>query len=176
MSLLEIDWKGIPTDHIMRFNGDIKDCAEFPKNLSTQEKTQYYRYHILLNTSQFPVDLILYITSFIANLYCIGDLIDCQDPVHKWCTCRIVDIVENKKIRIHYEGWSAKWDEWLPLDSDRLAPIGTYTKGYVTAPRAPVRKIKLKEETGDKTETRQEEPSEQKKSWLKSLKSRFTKE
>ena len=136
MSLLEIDWKGIPTDRIMRFNDDIKNCIEFPKYMSIQEKTQYYRYHILSNTSQLPMDLILYITSFVANLYCIGDLIDCQDKFRKWCTSMIVDIVANEKIRVHYEGWNAKWDEWLPLDSERLAPIGTHTQGQLTIPKS----------------------------------------
>ena len=142
MSLLDIDWVGIPMEPIMRFNDDIKNCMEFPMYTSTQEKTQYYRYHILSNTSQFPVDLIQYITSFIANLYCIGDIIDCQDTVRKWCIGMIVDIVENEKIRIHYEGWHSKWDEWLPLDSDRLAPVGTYTKGRMTNPRPPERRPK----------------------------------
>jgi len=31
------------------------------------------------------------------------------------------------KAFIHYNGWDARWDEWLPLNSQRIAPFRTFT-------------------------------------------------
>jgi hypothetical protein len=28
---------------------------------------------------------------------------------------------------IHYNGWGARWDEWVPTSSTRLAPFRTHT-------------------------------------------------
>ena len=28
---------------------------------------------------------------------------------------------------IHYNGWPTRWDEWIPVDSPRLAPFRTRT-------------------------------------------------
>lgn len=41
------------------------------------------------------------------------------DTCNKWLP---VDILEKKdnKVRIHYQRWDSKWDEWLPLDSPRI--------------------------------------------------------
>jgi hypothetical protein len=30
-------------------------------------------------------------------------------------------------ILVHYEGWSRKYDEYMLLNSPKLAPLGTYT-------------------------------------------------
>jgi len=35
---------------------------------------------------------------------------------------------KGRKIYIHYDGFDNKWDEWIELDSERLAPIGWYTE------------------------------------------------
>jgi hypothetical protein len=56
----------------------------------------------------------------------VGDLIDCRDTVNKWLPS-IVRVVKDGKIRVHYLNWDEKWDDWLPVDSDRLAPKGTHT-------------------------------------------------
>lgn len=31
--------------------------------------------------------------------------------------------LEEKRVRVHYRGWTPKWDEWLERASDRLAPL-----------------------------------------------------
>lgn len=33
----------------------------------------------------------------------------------------MVDL-DAQRVKVHYRGWTAKWDEWLPRDSPRLAP------------------------------------------------------
>lgn len=36
---------------------------------------------------------------------------------------------DEKKVKVHYKGWAERWDEWLPMDSDRLARQNTHTTG-----------------------------------------------
>lgn len=43
---------------------------------------------------------------------------------------------ETGKIRFHYRGWSEKFDEWLPFDTDRIVPHHLFTNPDVTDPRA----------------------------------------
>lgn len=30
-------------------------------------------------------------------------------------------------VLVHYNGWNARWDEWLPMESPRIAPFRTHT-------------------------------------------------
>jgi len=53
--------------------------------------------------------------------YAIGDTIDCQDSVNRWCVARILD-VNDDSVYITYVGWSDKWNEWLKKKSPRIAP------------------------------------------------------
>lgn len=38
-----------------------------------------------------------------------GRFIDAQDTVNTWCLAKVVE-VDQKMLRIHYDGWSSKWD------------------------------------------------------------------
>jgi len=53
------------------------------------------------------------------------------DTEHIWCKA-IVELKissENREplVLLHYEGWSRKFDEYLHMNSRRLAPFGLYT-------------------------------------------------
>lgn len=66
----------------------------------------------------------------------VGDLLDCLDSVNKWCPAQVVDI-SNGKYRIHFTGWSDKWNEWIDQDSDRLAEYRRHTvEGQPIGPEA----------------------------------------
>eukprot|EP00475_Leptophrys_vorax_P011616 TRINITY_DN18175_c3_g1_i1.p1 TRINITY_DN18175_c3_g1~~TRINITY_DN18175_c3_g1_i1.p1 ORF type:complete len:919 (-),score=242.67 TRINITY_DN18175_c3_g1_i1:91-2454(-) len=58
----------------------------------------------------------------------VGDLIDALDKMNKWYESSIRDI-KDSKILIHYNGWPSKWDEWVGIDSDRVAKVHTHTTG-----------------------------------------------
>lgn len=30
---------------------------------------------------------------------------------------------KERKVKVHFEGWNARYDEWLPMDSERLRPL-----------------------------------------------------
>jgi len=49
----------------------------------------------------------------------VGDHVDCLDSVSKWCNAEIV-AKKGGRLKVHFTGWSFKYDEWLPEDSHRL--------------------------------------------------------
>jgi len=49
----------------------------------------------------------------------IGEHIDCKDTVNKWLNAEVI-AARNEDIKVHYSGWSAKYDEWINVRSDRL--------------------------------------------------------
>ncbi len=62
----------------------------------------------------------------------IGDVIDACDNMGKWYESTVCDVKEDK-IFVHFEGWSSKWDEWLPKASERMAKLRTHTLGRYVA-------------------------------------------
>ncbi|RLN86385.1 hypothetical protein BBJ28_00005012 [Nothophytophthora sp. Chile5] len=54
----------------------------------------------------------------------INQLIDAMDTDKKWYESRVVDMDE-RRVKMHYRGWTVKWDEWLERTSVRLAPLHT---------------------------------------------------
>jgi len=45
--------------------------------------------------------------------------IDCLDTVNHWLNAIIINIRDNQ-IRVHYNGWAAKYDEWIHMNSPRI--------------------------------------------------------
>eukprot|EP01083_Nonionella_stella_P157250 510384_1 len=66
--------------------------------------------------------------------YCLGkgDVVDCLDTESKWYTAAVIDVTTDL-IRVQYDGWNTKWNEWIERMSGR---IGCYKsmavggKGY----------------------------------------------
>jgi OTU domain-containing protein 5 len=57
-----------------------------------------------------------------------GDYLDVQDTVGKWCEAQIVDVdTVSRRALVTYLYWSDTFNEWLPLDSNRLARKGSMT-------------------------------------------------
>ncbi|KAF1787209.1 Ubiquitin specific protease domain [Phytophthora cactorum] len=53
-----------------------------------------------------------------------NQLIDALDTDQKWYESRVVDLNETH-VKVHYRGWTAKWDEWVNRTASRLAPLHT---------------------------------------------------
>ncbi|TDH68123.1 hypothetical protein CCR75_004346 [Bremia lactucae] len=53
-----------------------------------------------------------------------GQLLDALDTDKKWYESRVVEL-QKGAIKVHYRGWTSKWDEWLDRMSPRLAPLYT---------------------------------------------------
>merc|ERR1712154_273100 len=61
--------------------------------------------------------------------FSIGTKCDCLDSTDKWYEAEIVDKNENGQlVFIHYKGWDAKYNEWINVDSYRIAPLHIMTK------------------------------------------------
>ena len=58
----------------------------------------------------------------------VGDLIEAKDRDNRWFESRIREMdTETNKVLVHYFGWDAKWDEWLPLQYHCICPKGVHT-------------------------------------------------
>ena len=49
-------------------------------------------------------------------------------------------------LRIHYEGWSDKYDEFLSIRSPKIAPFRTHTQGYTGQVKQAYREFVLNDE------------------------------
>lgn len=56
----------------------------------------------------------------------IGQWIDAKDSLDQWIEAQIIDIKENK-VFVHFFGWGNSFNEWINIDSARLALFRTYT-------------------------------------------------
>lgn len=66
----------------------------------------------------------------------IGNRLDVRDQKGAWLEAHVVDI-QGDFFKIHYKGWAAKFDEFIPLDSPndhlldtKYAEIGLYSRAY----------------------------------------------
>eukprot|EP00475_Leptophrys_vorax_P038792 TRINITY_DN6915_c0_g1_i5.p1 TRINITY_DN6915_c0_g1~~TRINITY_DN6915_c0_g1_i5.p1 ORF type:complete len:404 (-),score=110.08 TRINITY_DN6915_c0_g1_i5:489-1700(-) len=57
-----------------------------------------------------------------------GDLADVKDFKGIWYESEIL-LSSEDSLYVHYNGWSSKWDEWVPRDSERIAAVHTFTFG-----------------------------------------------
>lgn len=59
----------------------------------------------------------------------VGDLVDGQDTDKKWYESRVIAL-DGKRIKIHYRGWTDKWDEWFDLMTPRIEKLHTHVKRW----------------------------------------------
>lgn len=63
--------------------------------------------------------------------------IDVKDTVDKWMEAHVIEL-NRRYIRIHYKGWSSKFDEYLPAEEEefeslidvKVAEIGRFSKAF----------------------------------------------
>jgi hypothetical protein len=71
-----------------------------------------------------------------------GLSLDTRDTRDVWCVGKIQSVSPirdstDKMLRVSYDGWAAKYDEWINSDSYRFAPLYTHTP----APLRPARTV-----------------------------------
>ncbi|RLN55306.1 hypothetical protein BBP00_00008548 [Phytophthora kernoviae] len=54
----------------------------------------------------------------------VGELVDALDTDNVWYESRVV-AVSSTLVKLHYRGWTSKWDEWVERTSTRIAPLHT---------------------------------------------------
>ncbi|CAM9482017.1 unnamed protein product [Scytosiphon promiscuus] len=69
--------------------------------------------------------------SWSAHSLTVGDWLDARDSDGTWCVAQVVRI-EGEIMRVHFQGYSSKYDEDIRLESSKLAKLGTHTAGRDT--------------------------------------------
>jgi len=54
--------------------------------------------------------------------YEVGQWLDAKDTIDQWLEAQVVQ-VRNNQVYIHYNGWGTRWDEWIDMNSPRIAPF-----------------------------------------------------
>ena len=60
----------------------------------------------------------------------LGQWVDIKDTVGSWLEGQIVNMRSHNgviQVQVHYNGWAQRWDEWIDMNSPRLANFKTYT-------------------------------------------------
>ena len=51
-----------------------------------------------------------------------------RDTIEQWLEAEVIDVNKSEKmIFVHYNGWGTRWDEWISMNSPRIAPFRTHT-------------------------------------------------
>eukprot|EP00658_Telonema_sp_P-2_P029835 TRINITY_DN22631_c0_g1_i3.p1 TRINITY_DN22631_c0_g1~~TRINITY_DN22631_c0_g1_i3.p1 ORF type:complete len:519 (+),score=125.51 TRINITY_DN22631_c0_g1_i3:208-1764(+) len=58
----------------------------------------------------------------------VGDMVDGMDKYFKWYAAHVVEEGDNQ-VLVHFGSWPEERNEWLGLESGRLAPCGHFTDG-----------------------------------------------
>ena len=58
-----------------------------------------------------------------------GQWVDVKDTVEQWLDAQVIEVSEdNKNVKIHYNHWSSRWDEWIQTNSPRIMPFRYHTR------------------------------------------------
>ena len=56
----------------------------------------------------------------------IGQWIDVKDTIDQWLEAEVINVRESQ-VFVHYNGWGRRWDEWIDMNSPRIAAFRTHT-------------------------------------------------
>jgi len=74
-----------------------------------------------------------------------GLYVDAKDSVNNWCVAQVVEVdAIQDRVKVHYDGWSQKWETWIPVNSDKLAPFRMHSKRYSGQTKQAIRDWALK--------------------------------
>jgi hypothetical protein len=58
-----------------------------------------------------------------------GQWVDVKDTVEQWLDAQVIEVSDdNTMVKIHYNKWSTRWDEWIPTNSPRIMPFRYHTR------------------------------------------------
>lgn len=73
-----------------------------------------------------------------------GLWVDALDSINSWCASKIIDVDDNL-IKVHFDGWPHKWDEWMKITSYKVNPFRKHSVGYTGQTKIAIRKLDLTE-------------------------------
>jgi hypothetical protein len=111
---------------------DSNKVEEWQEILSIPDHCELHKYYThalikVVTAEQCPGELLDVITEYANHGYRIGQKVDVQDTLHKWCVAEIIEIAKNS-VKVHYIGWTAKWDTWIEIGGRfGIAPVFSRT-------------------------------------------------
>lgn len=69
--------------------------------------------------------------------YAVGQWVDVRDTADRWLEAQVIDVRNTEtglEVKVHYNGWPNRWDEWLDAASPRIQPLRTNTMQAVNSP------------------------------------------
>jgi hypothetical protein len=60
----------------------------------------------------------------------VGDLVDARDQEGKWYDARLLAEKDDDSVRVHFRGWSGRWDCWLARRSPEIKPLHSHTPDW----------------------------------------------
>lgn len=69
--------------------------------------------------------------------YAVGQWVDVKDTVDQWLEAQVIDLLSTEAgltVKVHYNGWPSRWDEWLDAASPRIQPLRTHTMQALNSP------------------------------------------
>ena len=99
------------------FNEDKKDDEE--KKMEEEEKDK--------EENEYEYDMNCFDLN--KRILAKGQWVDVKDTVEQWLDAQVIEVSEdNKMVKIHYNRWSTRWDEWIPTNSPRIMPFRYHTR------------------------------------------------
>eukprot|EP00826_Nyctotherus_ovalis_P001121 TRINITY_DN1013_c0_g1_i5.p1 TRINITY_DN1013_c0_g1~~TRINITY_DN1013_c0_g1_i5.p1 ORF type:complete len:194 (+),score=25.88 TRINITY_DN1013_c0_g1_i5:488-1069(+) len=83
----------------------------------------YYKNNEMLNQNLTQIEQLI---SGTVSQLSMGQWVDVKDTEGDWLEAQVID-TRLREVKIHYNEWTNNWDEWLPLDSDRIAIFRSHT-------------------------------------------------
>ncbi len=59
----------------------------------------------------------------------LGQWVDVKDTIDQWLEAQVTRLRPGQ-VFVHYNGWGNHWDEWIDIESPRIAAFRTYTLQY----------------------------------------------
>jgi len=76
-------------------------------------KNKFDEQHVISTKTITPFD-------FTKSKFEVGQWIDVKDTIDQWLEAQVIQI-RNNQIYVHYNGWGTRWDEWIEMNSSRIA-------------------------------------------------------
>ena len=96
------------------FNEENEDEKNFGNNKKEKDKEKNY------NMNCFDLN---------KRVLAKGQWVDVKDTVDQWLDAQVIEVSDdNKMVKIHYNHWSTRWDEWINTNSPRIMPFRYHTR------------------------------------------------
>jgi hypothetical protein len=107
--------------------GDPERWSQFMAIPRRDLMERYYVHNLTAVVEEvFAPDITNIIVEYAADGFAIGVKLDALDSIGQWCLGQVVAI-RGDLLKIHFVGFSPKWDEWISFFSKRIAPLWSRT-------------------------------------------------